>query len=196
MTKEQARKLYLQKRTGLTDAEFKKLNQKICDQFFSSLDLSFIKVLHSFLPIEKQKEVNTWLILERVKKDFPEIRIAIPRINNQTSMLESYYFEGMDQLEKNTWGILEPRSGVPAPENRIDAVLVPLLAVDRKGNRVGYGRGFYDKFLVKVKGKKIGLSFFPPVKEIAGMSSEDIRIDVVVTPEGILSTTESKESSS
>ena len=195
MTKEQARKLYLQKRTGLTDAEFKKLNQKICDQFFSSLDLSFIKVLHSFLPIEKQKEVNTWLILDRVRKDFPEIRIAIPRINNQSSVLESYYFEDMGQLERNTWGIMEPSRGVPAPESQIDAVLVPLLAVDRKGNRVGYGRGFYDKFLMKIKGKKIGLSFFPPVKEITGMSSQDIPIDVVVTPEGILSTAENKRAS-
>lgn len=184
MTKEQARKLHSQKRASMTDAEFKLANQKIRDAFFASVNLRDIAVLHTFLPIEKQKEVNTWLIIDRLKKEFPSIRIAIPRVNNQTASLESYYLEDISQLERNTWGILEPREGIPVPEDRIDAVLVPLLAVDRKGNRVGYGRGFYDKFLSRISGLKIGLSFFPPVKSIDDVREFDIPLDVVVTPEG------------
>ena len=185
MLKDQVRKLYLQKRLGLSDAEFQRLNQRIVEHFFS-LDLSSIKVLHTFLPIEKQKEVNTWPIIERIKKRFPQIQISIPRINNQTSAIENFYFEGTDQLEKNTWGILEPKSGIPTPAGKIDAVMVPLLAFDRNGNRVGYGRGFYDKFLADLNCKKIGLSFFPPVKAIEGMNDRDIPIDIVVTPEGCI----------
>jgi 5-formyltetrahydrofolate cyclo-ligase len=185
MLKDQVRKLYLQKRIGLSDAEFQRLNQRIVGHFFS-LDLSSIKVLHTFLPIEKQKEVNTWPIIERIRKQFPQIQISIPRINNQTSAIENFYYEGTDQLEKNTWGILEPKSGIPTPTGKIDAVMVPLLAFDRNGNRVGYGRGFYDKFLADLNCKKIGLSFFPPVKSIEGMNDRDIPIDIVVTPEGCI----------
>jgi 5-formyltetrahydrofolate cyclo-ligase len=184
MQKEQVRKLYLQKRIGLSEAEFQRLNQLIVDQFFNSIKLSEIKVLHTFLPIEKQKEVNTWQIIERLRKQFPHIQISIPRINNQSSTIENFYFEGPDQLEKNTWGILEPKQGVPTPTEKIDAVLVPLLAFDRSGNRVGYGRGFYDKFLATLNCKKIGVSFFSPVKSIEGMSDRDVPIDLVVTPEG------------
>jgi 5-formyltetrahydrofolate cyclo-ligase len=186
MQKDQVRKLYLQKRLGLSDAEFQRLNQRLVDQFFNSIDLSRIQVLHTFLPIEKQKEVNTWPIIERLKKQFPHVLISIPRINNQSSIIENFYYEGPDQLEKNTWGILEPKQGIPTQTQKIDAVLVPLLAFDRHGNRVGYGRGFYDKFLTTLTCKKIGLSFFPPVKSIEGMNDRDVAIDAAVTPDGYI----------
>lgn len=185
MTKEQSRKLYLQKRLGLSEAEFQRLTRRLTDNFFTSVDLSHINVLHTFLPIEKQKEVNTWLIIDRIKREYPHVQLAVPKINNQTSTIESFYFEDAGQLDKNTWGIMEPKQGIPTPSDKIDAVLVPLLAFDRKGNRVGYGRGFYDKFLATINCKKIGLSFFPPVQSIEGMSPQDVPIDVAVTPEGV-----------
>jgi 5-formyltetrahydrofolate cyclo-ligase len=185
MTKDQSRKTYLQKRMALSEAEFLRLSHQLTAHFFASIDLSFIKVLHTFLPIEKQKEINTWLIIDRIKREFPHIQVSVPKINNQTSTIESFYFEDAHQLEKNTWGIMEPKQGIPTPSEKIDAVLVPLLAFDRKGNRVGYGRGFYDKFLATINCKKIGLSFFPPVQSIEGMSPQDIPIDVAVTPEGV-----------
>lgn len=184
MNKDQIRKIYLQKRVGLSDAEFQRLNKQLTDAFFSSVDLSTVNVLHTFLPIEKQKEVNTWMIIDRIKKNFPHIKIAIPRINNQSSTLENFYYESPDQLEKNTWGIMEPKQGIPTPIDKIDLVLVPLLGFDRKGNRVGYGRGFYDKFLSTINCRKVGLSFFAPVKLIEGMSPQDVPIDAAATPEG------------
>jgi 5-formyltetrahydrofolate cyclo-ligase len=186
MTKDQVRKIYLQKRIGLSEAEFRQLNQKLADTFFSSIDLSSVKVLHTFLPIEKQKEVNTWLIIERLKKDFKNIRVAVPRINNQTSMLDNFYFEGMDQLEKNTWGILEPKQGIPVPTEQLSIVLVPLLGFDKFGNRVGYGRGFYDKFLATCPPtcEKIGLSLFPALNAIEGMGPNDLPMSKVITPQG------------
>lgn len=184
MNKDQVRKIYLQKRVGLSEAEFQRMNKQLVDVFFSSVNLADVKVLHTFLPIEKQKEVNTWMVIDRIKKNFPHIEISIPRINNQSSLLENFYYESPEQLEKNTWGIMEPKRGIPTPTDKIDIVLVPLLGFDRKGNRVGYGRGFYDKFLSTITCRKIGLSFFAPVKLIEGMSNQDIPIDAAATPEG------------
>lgn len=186
MTKEQIRKVYLQKRLALSDIEFRLLNQHLCEQFFNGIALSSIQVLHTFLPIEKQKEVNTWLIIDRVIKEFPGIRISVPRINNQSATIESFYFEGKSQLEKNMWDIPEPKQGLSTPIEKIDAVLVPLLAVDNQGNRVGYGRGFYDKFLKACppNAQKIGLSLFPPIHSIEGLGPHDLPVDTIVTPEG------------
>ncbi len=187
MNKEQLRKLYIQKRKALSDVEFKQLNKAVVDNFFKGIDLSPVKVLHTFLPIEKQREVNTWLIISKIKADFPHIKVSVPRINNQSAMIENFYYEKAEQLELNMWDIPEPKQGMPTDVNDLDLVLVPLLAFDRAGNRVGYGRGFYDKFLVTVpeKALKVGLSLFPPVKEIEGMSNSDVPLDKAVTPEKV-----------
>lgn len=188
MKKNELRKLYLQKRMALSEAEFLELNRKVVEQFFAGIDLSFIKVVHTFLPIEKQREVNTWLIIERIRREFPNIRLSVPRVNNQTASIDSFYYEGIHQLEKNTWDILEPKQGVPTPVEKIDAMLIPLLTVDKHGNRVGYGRGFYDKFLDSCPDtiQRIGLSLFPVVDRVDDVSSYDIPLHWVVTPDEVL----------
>lgn len=187
MTKKALRKIYLEKRRTLPEETFRKLNEALCERFFADLNLSAVKVLHTFLPIEKNREVDTWLIIERLKTDFPEIRMAVPRINNHSAELEHYYLENREQLDNNTWGIPEPVKGVPASVEKIDAVLVPLLVFDRQRHRIGYGRGFYDRFLAQCRRDaiKIGLSLFPPEEKIMDVSEKDIPLDKVVTPEGV-----------
>jgi 5-formyltetrahydrofolate cyclo-ligase len=189
MTKDELRKIYLQKRTSLPEGTYEQLNKQLCDNFFAHIDLSFIKVLHTFLPIQKTREPDTWLIIDRIRREFPHVRISVPKINTETSVLDNFYFEGMHQLENNTWGIPEPKQGIPTPTEKIDAVLVPLLAVDKAGQRVGYGRGFYDKFLASCRpnSMKIGLSFFPPVEKITNLHSNDLPLNKVVTPSEVIS---------
>ena len=168
----------------LSDADYQQLNQQLCDHFFATVDLSGIHVLHTFLPIKKHREVNTLLIIERLRKEFSQVKISIPKMNNQTSELEHYYFEGLEQLKNNMWEIPEPVQGIPTPIEKIDAVLVPLLAFDKQGHRLGYGRGFYDKFLAGCRPDclKIGLTFFEMEEKIDGISEKDIALDIIVTP--------------
>jgi len=168
----------------LSEAEFHQLNDRILENFFATVKLKDIEVLHTFLPIKKNREVDTWLIINRIRRDFPEIRISIPKINNQSSELEHYYFEGEEQLDINTWEIPEPVKGLPTPIEKIDAVLVPLLAFDMQGHRLGYGRGFYDRFLAGCRGDclKIGLSFFEAVEFIEGIDETDVPLNMVITP--------------
>jgi 5-formyltetrahydrofolate cyclo-ligase len=189
MTKETLRKIYLKKRMDLSEAEYLQLNKDICDRFFAHTDLTLIKVLHTFMPIKKNREVDTWMIVERVKLEYPHVRISIPKINNQSGTLDNFYLEGPSQLQNNTWGIPEPVHGIPTPTAEINAVLVPLLAFDKQGHRVGYGRGFYDKFLISCRKdcKKIGLSFFDMAEKITGISQNDVPVDLIITPKsGIL----------
>lgn len=188
MTKSEIRKIYLSKRAALSEGELSALNKQLCDQFFSNIDLKSISTLHTFVPIEKTREPDTWLIMKRIRKDYPEIQISVPRINNQTAMMDNFFFEDESQLEKNTWGIPEPKQGIATPTSKIDAVIVPLLAFDKRGHRVGYGRGFYDKFLVTLEPqvKKIGLSFFPGVEIIDDIHQNDEKITHVVTPSGVV----------
>lgn len=169
----------------LSEVEYARLNERVCENFFASVTLKGIDVLHTFLPIEKNREVNTWKIINRVRKEHPEIKISIPKINNQSAELEHYYFEGVEQLEINTWEIPEPVKGVPTPIENIDAVLVPLLAFDKRGHRLGYGRGFYDRFLGVCRPDclKIGLSFFESEEKIEDVDETDIPLNMIITPQ-------------
>jgi 5-formyltetrahydrofolate cyclo-ligase len=188
MTKNELRKLSLHKRLALCEAEYAHLNFQLYQQFFSNIDLSFVKVVHTFLPIVAKKEVDTWLIIDRIKREFPHIRISIPKVNTQTGVFDSYYFEGLHQLATNAWGIAEPKQGIPTEPEKIDLVLIPLLAFDKAGNRVGYGKGFYDKFLAGCRPDctKMGLSLFDAEEKINDSNSFDIKLDTCITPQSVM----------
>jgi 5-formyltetrahydrofolate cyclo-ligase len=182
MTKAELRKSHLEKRLALKETDCLSHSRKICDRFFFSFDLSSIKIIHLYLPIEKNKEPDTWLIVDCIRKEFHNTRISVPRVKD--NRLENFFFEGQHQLEKNAWGIPEPKLGVQTLSEKIDLVIVPLLAFDQSGQRVGYGKGFYDRFLKECKPdcKKVGLSFFEPVEKITDSRDYDVVLTHCITP--------------
>lgn len=188
MTKQELRQRYLQKRQALSEGEYAQLNFQLYQNFFSHIDLSFVNVLHTFLPITSKREVDTWLILDRIRREYPHIRISIPKVNNLTHELENFYFEGLHQLATNAWGIQEPKQGVPTEPDKIDMVLVPLLAFDQSGHRIGYGKGYYDRFLstCRLDCKKIGLSLFEAHGSIDDSNQHDVQLQMCITPGGVM----------
>lgn len=186
MNKQALRKQALDARTALPEADFQKRSQQIANHFFDSIDLSAIKVLHTYLPVISKKEPDTWQIINRIKSINPAIRISIPKISGD--LVKNYFLEGADQLEINKFGISEPAFGEETNDEAIDIVLVPLLAADIKGNRIGYGKGYYDRFLSACRKDcvKIGLSLFDPIDHIPA-EAHDIPLDKLITPQGIIS---------
>ncbi|GIL22230.1 MAG: 5-formyltetrahydrofolate cyclo-ligase [Bacteroidota bacterium] len=187
MNKDELRKHYLQKRLTLSEADYAQYNFRVYQHFFSGIDLSFIKVVHTFLPITARREVDTWLIIDRIRREFPHIHISIPRTANRTHTLENFYFEGLHQLVTTSWGIQEPRQGIPTEPEKIDLVLVPLLAFDKTGHRLGYGKGYYDRFLKLCRADcvKAGLSLFEAEEKIEDTNEFDVRMNLCVTPGGL-----------
>jgi len=169
-------------RLALSEEEWSSKSQAICDNFFSSIDLIHLFTIHVYLPLASKKEPDTQLIIDKLQKDFPEIRISIPRIEND--QLVNFYYEGVQQLETNEWGISEPKFGEPTPTEKIDLVIVPLLAFDSMGNRVGYGKGFYDQFLKQCRpdSAKVGLSFFESMSEQIPAEVHDMKLNEVMNP--------------
>ncbi|MGE0590447.1 MAG: 5-formyltetrahydrofolate cyclo-ligase [Cyclobacteriaceae bacterium] len=187
MTKSEIRSIYLAKRESLSETDYLSSCQKIAQQFFLSFDLSFVKVIHTFLPMAHKHEPDTWLIIERLRREFPHIRLSIPKINLKTDSLENFYFEGLHQLIENNWGIKQPKQGIPTESEKIAMVIVPLLAFDDRGHRVGYGKGYYDKFLATCRPDciKIGLSLFQACERIPS-EPQDIALNWCITPQGVL----------
>jgi 5-formyltetrahydrofolate cyclo-ligase len=140
---------------------------------------------HLFLTIEEQKEVDTEFILQILAGKDKEI--VVSKSHFETLEMTHYLLTDNTKFKKSDYNIYEPVDGIEVPTTKIDVVFVPLLAYDVKGNRVGYGKGFYDVFLSKCKEDviKIGLSFFEPEPEITGVLPTDIRLDYCVTPTAV-----------
>ncbi len=191
MQKNSLRKEFLQKRKALSDDLYFELSQKIADQFFFNFHSKLLntKYLHVFLPIEKNKEPNTNFILKIVFQRFKKLEIVVPKTDFSQNTLQHFLIEEGTIFHENKYGIPEPDSELQIPENELDIVLVPLLGFDKKGHRIGYGGGFYDRFLSKTKPEciKIGLSFFEPHDIEIAAEPTDIALDYCITPNKIWS---------
>jgi 5-formyltetrahydrofolate cyclo-ligase len=187
MTKLILRKIYLEKRKNLSPAQRAKKSELIAGRFLERFDLTGIKFLHCFMPIEKLGEINTSLIFDRIRREFPHVETVAPRADFTTGEMESVRFDSMSALVRSKFGINEPASGETVQPENIDIVLTPLLCFDSRGFRAGYGKGFYDKFLRKCRADclKIGLSFFEPIEKIIDTNDFDVKLDYCVTPENI-----------
>lgn len=137
---------------------------------------------HLFLSITEQKEVNTTNILHILSGKDKEIVVA--SCNFETLKMTHFLLTDTTKIKKNFFNIPEPINGTEVPVSKIDVVFIPLLAFDKNGNRVGFGKGFYDIFLSECKPEtiKIGLSFFEPENAIVGILTTDVKLDYCVTP--------------
>lgn len=141
---------------------------------------------HTFLSIAKNNEVDTEPLLSILHGK--DKNIVVPKVV-QGDGLDHFLLTDATELGVNAWGIPEPVDGIPIAEEKLDVVFVPLLAFDGKGNRVGYGKGFYDTFLNRCRPDvvKVGLSFFDPVAKVIDTSPHDVPLDFCVTPERVYS---------
>ena len=188
MDKSYLRQEYLRRRKDLTEADYQQRNRQLATQLFASYDFNKALVIHCFLPSTQQREVDTWPIIQRLWQS-DKVQIAAPRCGENYS-LTHHRITPDTTLAHNRWGIPEPLSESPSYDpTAIDVVLVPLLAFDRHGHRVGYGKGFYDRFLraCRADTQMIGLSLFPPVDQIVDVSADDVPLDAVVTPNKVYS---------
>lgn len=168
----------------MSSVEVEYLSKSIFEQFLEAFDMSKVKNVHIFLPIKQKNEVSTWNFI----KYFWDkgISVFIPKMAQNE--IKTIQLKPDTPLKENDWGILEPEDDFV--ENiKFDIVITPLLYCDNQGNRVGYGKGFYDMFFSKMNHNalKVGVSFFPPTALISDVSELDIPLDYLVTPTEVLS---------
>ncbi|PKV48507.1 5-formyltetrahydrofolate cyclo-ligase [Aquimarina sp. MAR_2010_214] len=181
MNKKELRAKYKTLRSHLSNEEVENLSIDIANQLLK-LPVWEKSYYHIFLSIDQKKEINTEFLLNiLLGKDK---NVIVSKSNFEDNTLHHFLLTDTTVLKVNSWGIPEPVDGIPIPEDKIEVVFVPLLAFDQKGNRVGYGKGFYDKFLAKCNPNtlKIGLSFFSAEEEIENVTITDVSLDFCVTP--------------
>ena len=181
-TKKKLRLEYIKKRLSISDFERKLWSKEIANQCLK-IPIWHKNIFHIFLPIQKKKEVDTYPLVSLIRKK--NKKIIIPKINGLD--LNHYLYESNILIQKNNLGIPEPLSGLKVKINLIEVVFVPLIIVDKLGNRVGYGKGYYDRFLKNCRDDviKIGVSLFEPVKSISDITRNDVALNYAITSNGI-----------
>jgi 5-formyltetrahydrofolate cyclo-ligase len=185
MKKSELRKVYLEKRRSLSAGEVARMSSLIAERFFNEVGLAAVKTLHTFIRIAKFNEFDTSMIYYRIWHERRGIATCAPVVNPTSGELESYYFDAEDEFVENDWGIREPIGTEKADTQEIDLVIAPLLCFAAMGHRVGYGKGYYDRFLARCRQDclKVGVSLFSPIETIDDIHEEDIALDLCITPD-------------
>lgn len=189
-TKAEIRKEYGSNRKSVSVKDRVEMDEAITQSFLRSFAFGTIRTLHTFLPIPERNEINTYELIDGLLNDVPGLRIVVSRMDMRSKALSHYFWKPGDPLIKNKWGIPEPdpEISVEATIEDIDLVVIPLMAFDRHGYRVGYGAGFYDRFLAECRPGilKVGLSYFPPMEDDIEAEEHDMVLDFCITPEEVI----------
>jgi 5-formyltetrahydrofolate cyclo-ligase len=185
MLKAELRKKYTQKRKALSTDEAFLLSQKIFENFIQYFNPKESEKVHVFIPIPARMEIDTQIFIDYFLAQ--NIRVYVPKIVTDKLIAIEIFEDTV--FETNSWGISEPVSNDDSGENYFHYVITPLLYCDKKGNRVGYGKGFYDGLFQSISSetKKIGVNYFDPDEYVDDVWENDIPLDYLVTPTDVLS---------
>lgn len=183
MTKEALRKIYRAKRKDLGGHERLRMDDLMLIQF-QQFDFTGIHTLLTYWPLPDQAEPNTHLFSGYLRHMVPGLQICYPVSNPIDFSMTAHLINENTVYTVNEWGITEPPAVHPVPAMDIDLVFVPMLICDEQGYRVGYGKGFYDRYLVTCRPDTVmmGFSYFDPVPLITDTDEFDVPLQYCITP--------------
>ena len=182
LKKDVIRKEYAKKRQELSSLQFQEASSQLIQNTIELIKKNHPECIHCFLPIQSKDEINTAMIIQYCWEN--NIKVVVPVSNFDDGTLKTAEFSPHTKTKLTKHNIPEPMDPVWTKNNAIDLVITPLLAFDRKGYRVGYGKGFYDRFFasLSMETKKVGISLFGPCEAIENINEHDIPLTYCVTP--------------
>jgi len=167
-------------RKKLDNTSYFNYSKKIIETLNREVNLSDFDTIHCYAAITKNKEVNTHPLLKTLLEQ--GINVVLPVSDFENIEMKNILIRDLKNVKENKWGILEPTSGPEIDNKQIELAIVPMVGGDPKCNRIGYGKGFYDRFLANVDAPKIGLCYQRCVAaEPVETNKHDIPLDMVIT---------------
>ncbi|MBI4447383.1 5-formyltetrahydrofolate cyclo-ligase [Candidatus Woesearchaeota archaeon] len=180
VSKKQLRKKMLKKRNDLTLGEVEEKSRRIKKNLFTLEEFASAGKVAFYASFNN--EVATY---EMINDSLPNKKVALPKVEPARKALEMHYITSLDNLKNGVYGISEPIKGNKANLEEIDVIIVPGIAFDLDCNRLGYGKGYYDKLLQNFKGVKIGLAYEFQLVEKIPTKKFDIPLDFIITDERV-----------
>lgn len=178
MTKQELRNIVLKRLRAQSEIERQRKSAQILRELLKQKE--FKKAKRIMFYITFAQEVDTQEMIKEARKQNKEI--FIPICDSKTKTLTPCLFKEESQLRKGAYGVAEPAEVVPFSIDKLDLVIVPGLAFDKAGNRLGRGKGYYDRFLEHRfrKAPSIGLAFDFQILPNLTYTSKDARVDKIL----------------
>ena len=181
MKKEELRNKIKALRKSLTKQQILEKSDIICNRLFELCEINSAKTVMVY--ISAFNEVRTDKIIKRLLDGGKNI--CAPITDESTKTIRAYYFDNTDALIKGAYGILEPPKTHITDISEIDVAIIPGIAFDKNGNRMGFGEGYYDRFLADFKGTKIGIGYKFQCEYNIDTDEYDIPMDYIVNEEEV-----------
>lgn len=183
MTKKELRIIYNKKRTEINPKK-KLVYDDLILLKFQEYNYDFCTCLLTYWGISANNEPNTHLFSSYLRHFIPGLQMAYPKSNFENNTMQAIAIDESTSYKTNKYLITEPQNGNILPPSSIDIVFVPLFVCDSNGFRVGYGKGFYDKYLANCREDcvKVGFSYFEPIQKIDDINEFDIPLNMCITP--------------
>ena len=187
MRKDKIRGRYKSERRAVTGEEKARLDDGICKTFLSSATYMYYDTILMYSPVRDEIDINA--IAYQALKDGK--KVAYPKCVAGTNKMDFYYVSSLDELQKGTFGILEPSGDESKKVDKTNAsntvCLIPAIVFDRSGYRLGYGKGYYDRYLNSYNGVVLGIIYKRLITDRLPKGRFDIRANALITEEGVIS---------
>lgn len=184
-TKQEIRKKLLRRRSELGRKEYQNKSEQIIQNLEKQLEFKNASTIHCYVSMNERNEVNTHSLIKHIIDSGKKLAVSITNFDDGT--LSHRYLNNFEDLQRNKWGVLEPGDGEEADVEDLDLIIVPMVGGDEDKNRIGYGKGFYDRFLEKADCPTIGLLFDCCLVESIPVESFDVALHKCITETKVIS---------
>lgn len=171
-------------RTEMSKPEWKKKSEQIIKNLVETEFFRQASTVHSYISMNERREVCTDELFNIIFKN--DKQAVVPITNFSDHSLTHSEITPDTSLTTNKWGVREPESVQLVDVSALNLIVVPMVAADKKGNRLGYGQGFYDRFLHDTAGKKAGLVFEQFLYDKIPVEEFDVKLDVIITENEVI----------
>ncbi|MDZ7715377.1 MAG: 5-formyltetrahydrofolate cyclo-ligase [Balneolaceae bacterium] len=182
--KQELRQQLLSRREAFSEKDYQYKSQKIINKLKIQPEFREAEIIHCYVSLNKRNEVNTLPLIKHLLT--AKKRVVVPVTNFDDGTLSHTFLNEFSALQENKWGVLEPAKGKTAEPDEMDLVIVPMAGGDYKKNRIGYGKGFYDRFLNKVSCSTIGLLFDDCLVSEIPVEEFDVPLSKIITEEHVI----------
>ena len=174
----------LERRKALSEERYRQLSAQIVNSLRTQPEFREATSVHCYISMNDRQEVDTHELVRNMLSMGKGV--VVPVTNFSEGTLRHFRLHSFGDLEPNKWGVLEPNEGEEVSPDELEVVIVPMVGGDEQCNRIGYGKGFYDRFLEKVSCPKIGLTFDRNVIEEIPVEHFDVPMDKIITDRRVI----------
>ncbi|MEQ8525465.1 5-formyltetrahydrofolate cyclo-ligase [Gracilimonas sp.] len=182
--KQELREKVLAERQKISARDWKEKSDQIISTLINHDSFKVAKTVHTYISMNQRREVCTDTLLEYLINS--EKRVVVPVTNFSEGTLSHSGITSLSDLKTNKWGVAEPAQISKVDMGELDLIIVPMAAADRARNRLGYGKGFYDRFLSETNAQKVGLVFESFLFDEIPTEEFDEKLDMIISEEEVI----------